>query len=522
VPEPLSPEEVAGHTFPRVRRGYSDAAVRAFLARVSEQLRAARAREEEMVRRVEELESAPADPASLSREQLVEALGAEADSVLEQRARQAQARMADARTRAEQEVRAELETARARGREMLVEAQSARDRVLAECDAQRKELEARRDRLQAEITLLEQGRDRLLDVYRRVRQAVGVVDSIEAESAAEAAPEPRPATTVEPASAEAQPPEPLPEAPEVPASADDGVHELFTRLESEVARPRRRPRKAAPVPPESLPAPTVAAGPDPTPPTGPAPAAGDDLVADAGASTEEEPAEPVDPAIAQRDQALAPIAASLARQAKLAVQDEQNELLDALRQRRASTDPLAVVPSLDEHAASWGNVLRPGLDRAYESGYVSAAPAKAPDSHLPEGAPVAVVTELTHAVVIPLRERIIDAIRAAPDADALGTRVATRYREWRGQYLEPALEEALAVAYARGVYDGAPDGSKLRWVPNRVGQCPDADDNALEPTRRGGRFPTGQQYPPAHPGCRCVLAVLDEDASRAKARATTA
>jgi hypothetical protein len=204
------------------------------------------------------------------------------------------------------------------------------------------------------------------------------------------------------------------------------------------------------------------------------------------------------------------------------VQDEQNSLLDALRQRRASTDPLAVVPALDAHAAAWRDVLRPGLDRAYESGYVSEAPAKAPDSRLPEGAPAAVVTELTHAVVIPLRERIVDAIRGAPDADTLGTRVATRYREWRGQYLEPALDEALAVAYARGVYDGAPDGSQLRWVPNQVGECPDADDNALEPTRRGGRFPTGQQYPPAHPGCRCALAVLHDDASRAKPRAPTA
>jgi len=39
---------------------------------------------------------------------------------------------------------------------------------------------------------------------------------------------------------------------------------------------------------------------------------------------------------------------------------------------------------------------------------------------------------------------------------------------------------------------------------------PDADDNALEPTRRGQSFPTGQPFPPAHPGCRCLLAVVDE------------
>jgi hypothetical protein len=49
----------------------------------------------------------------------------------------------------------------------------------------------------------------------------------------------------------------------------------------------------------------------------------------------------------------------------------------------------------------------------------------------------------------------------------------------------------------------------LRWVPAEVGRCPDCDDNALEPTARNEPFPTGQQFPPAHPGCRCFLAVVE-------------
>jgi hypothetical protein len=197
-----------------------------------------------------------------------------------------------------------------------------------------------------------------------------------------------------------------------------------------------------------------------------------------------------------------------------------------LRRRRASTDPLAIVPALDEHTQSWSEILRPALDRAYVAAYVAKAPAKAPESRLPEGAPPALVAELTHSVVVPLRERVIGALRGASDTEGLAQSVSSRYREWRGQYLEPVLIDALAIAYARGVYDGSPSGSMLRWVPNQVGQCPDADDNALEPTRRGGRFPTGQQYPPAHPGCRCSLAVVDEgddgDGARAKPRAINA
>ena len=49
----------------------------------------------------------------------------------------------------------------------------------------------------------------------------------------------------------------------------------------------------------------------------------------------------------------------------------------------------------------------------------------------------------------------------------------------------------------------------LRWVPADPGRCPDCDDNALEPTLKGATFPTGQQHPPAHPGCRCLLVPLE-------------
>jgi hypothetical protein len=46
------------------------------------------------------------------------------------------------------------------------------------------------------------------------------------------------------------------------------------------------------------------------------------------------------------------------------------------------------------------------------------------------------------------------------------------------------------------------------------GPCPDCDDDALAgPTRKGDAFPTGQLHPPAHPGCRCVLAAEGEAGS---------
>ena len=514
--------------------------MRAYLQQVSEVLAAAHVREDELARQLNELEAAPPDPTALSRDQLRAALGAEADAILERRARQAQTRMGEARARAEREIRAELDAAKARGREVVVEAQAERDRVVAELESKREEMEARRDRLVAEIAVLEQGRDRLLEVYRRVRQAVGVVETDDAtppaDSAAPAAagtlptaPAPAPA---EPASAPAVTASEPDAGPPASARPEDGVHELFTRLESEVERPRKAAARA-----KAAPAAKKAAGPAPAnradeeatipgdialdeQPTDEVPAVVTDAETDDTIESDDDETAaasgPVDPAIAARDLALAPLAATLAREAKRAIQDEQNALLDALRRRRPSTDPLAVVPPLDEHARAWAEILGPAVDRAYTTAYLAEAPAKAPGSRLPEGAPAALVGELAHSVVVPLRERVIGALRSAPEPDALGKRVSARYREWRGQYLEPALLDALAIAYARGVYEGSPEGSMLRWVPNQVGQCPDADDNALEPTRRGGQFPTGQQYPPAHPGCRCALAVVTDDGSRAE------
>jgi hypothetical protein len=69
------------------------------------------------------------------------------------------------------------------------------------------------------------------------------------------------------------------------------------------------------------------------------------------------------------------------------------------------------------------------------------------------------------------------------------------------------VEDVLTAAWSRGVFDAVPDGTRLQWVPNEEGRCADCDDNALEPTVKGENFPTGQVHPPAHPGCRCILAV---------------
>lgn len=119
--------------------------------------------------------------------------------------------------------------------------------------------------------------------------------------------------------------------------------------------------------------------------------------------------------------------------------------------------------------------------------------------------------ETVAAIVSPLRERISAAIDSGEDGDTSGLveRIGARFREWKNQTLENSLADALAMAWSRGVYDAAPDGTVLQWIPLVEGRCADCDDNSLEPTMKGSSFPTGQLRPPAHPGCRCLLAPSD-------------
>jgi hypothetical protein len=93
-------------------------------------------------------------------------------------------------------------------------------------------------------------------------------------------------------------------------------------------------------------------------------------------------------------------------------------------------------------------------------------------------------------------------------------------KQLRKGQLEPShpdihTRDSLATALDRAadrdaiVEKAGPDlirnGKELRRVAAEEGQCPDCDDNALEPTVKGEAFPTGQPHPPAHPGCRCLL-----------------
>ena len=201
------------------------------------------------------------------------------------------------------------------------------------------------------------------------------------------------------------------------------------------------------------------------------------------------------------------------RRAKRILQDDQNEFLDAMRRQKAKVDPTRLLPGLELQVAVWAEVLSPAVDTVYRAGRDAVAPGARSAA-----APKRLVSDLAEALVAPLRERLVGTVASVLDEGpyepvselhrVLGAAIGARYREWRSQDLEPLVGDLLAAAYARGSFDAAPAGARLRWIAAEPDHCPDCDDNALEATVKGQPFPTGQTHPPAHPGCRCMVALV--------------
>ncbi|HEX4979189.1 MAG TPA: DivIVA domain-containing protein [Acidimicrobiales bacterium] len=206
----------------------------------------------------------------------------------------------------------------------------------------------------------------------------------------------------------------------------------------------------------------------------------------------------------RRDSVLDPLVGQLARRLKRAIQDEQNATLDRLRTARAHPSEADVLPSPETQPASYRYAALPFLEEAARSASSTAS----------FGAVAVGVDDLAQTLADDIAQQLrVKVARVLVDADGEGVdvqtvseRVSSVYREWKTQKVESLAIHHLVAAWSRGIFVATPEGTAMRWVVDDDGPCPDCDDNALAgPTPRGEPFPTGQLYPPAHPGCRCLF-----------------
>jgi DivIVA domain-containing protein len=527
--EPSSPEAVANATFSTARKGFDPQEVHEFLRRVAGELGRLQERERILARELDaRLDAGPPD---LDEDTVTRLLGEEATRILQtaresgnqikSRAEEAAARLLREATEEAQRQReeadleasrrrndavadaeAELTMAKQQGREMVEEARAYRERVLSE-------LARRRELARQQIEQLVHGRDRLLEAFERARMvAIDVVAEISPLGSPEEYADFEPPTG----------PMSLVPADDDSSSTDDttapvdvvdtGAPEIVpaTADEASALDDAQGPSSAAAAPDATVvPFPTAANDLDDTQ----APPA--DLEEATGvADVAEEVAVPDTP-FQRRDATLVPLIVAGARKLKRVLADEQNEVLDALRNKEPVRSLDALVPAASEQSERYVDAIAPELMLAAEAGSLSVGGTVALDLG-PTSTLVPVREALASGLVVPLRERLARCVDDGEgDNDAVTQRARAVYREWKTQRIDEQLDDVFRLAYGRGQCDAIEPGTAVSWIVDPDGPaCPDAEDNSLAGVVELGQpFPTGHTCAPAHAGCRCLIVPVD-------------
>lgn len=437
---------------------------------------------------------------------------------------------------------------------MVAEARDYREKVLADVNR-------RRDLARQQLTDVEAGRRRLLQVFENARLAsTSVLDDL--GSLAADAPDDfvnlSPVTGPVPLIVPGAAPEPEPEPPAVlPAAEELLVEESL--VEEPAPDPASDPEPEPPVDATDEPAPAgpetlevvevevvevdvveveteeEQSAPDPDPPAvvglyagelesplaaelGGAEGGGtsvDDLFAklrraSAEMVAREAPAnEPTEAAVATdergsfgvRDEVLVPLIIASAKKLKRVLADEQNEVLDHLRRNQ----PGDTLPSPSDHVARYASAIEPELRSAMSAGASSVGGTTRREASVAKTTKAAVAD----GIVSPLRERLQRAVdQAGADSNELASLVRAVYREWKSSRIDDQIDDVLRLAFDEGAFAAVAPGTPVQWVLDpHSGACgPDCEDNSLGGAVAAGEpFPTGHLHPPLHGGCRCLL-----------------
>lgn len=204
-----------------------------------------------------------------------------------------------------------------------------------------------------------------------------------------------------------------------------------------------------------------------------------------------------------RDIALNRATPGFRRRLKRAVNDDQSEVLEALRAGRGMVTP-AELPPLEHQLDVYIEALRPVLFDVVTSGAELLG-----CLDIPVPSVESLCLQLARHVVECLRTPSVAAIEraATTDREAILDPIRGIYRDFRNGMLPDLIEDALHEAFALGLYHAIDPSDHVLWVTDpRLDPDPICEDNsASRALPKGANFPSGHPRPLSMPGCRCLV-----------------
>jgi len=223
----------------------------------------------------------------------------------------------------------------------------------------------------------------------------------------------------------------------------------------------------------------------------------------------------VDPArFEERNEELSPVVVAMARKLKRVLADEQNTVLGHVRAKRSSLDIDAVLGTEAEHSARYADAVAEDSMAAASAGAKSVKAAGGSSRRVTQKAIAAhAVSAITAGLVAGFREDARIAIdEAEGDREVLLGLIRDVYRSWKTERIDSHVDDIACSSYSHGAYLALEPGSRITWMAEPdTNCCSECEDNSLGGSVvRGDDFPTGHSHPPAHAGCRCLVAPVQD------------
>ena len=216
----------------------------------------------------------------------------------------------------------------------------------------------------------------------------------------------------------------------------------------------------------------------------------------------------------ERNEELSPVVVAMARKLKRVLADEQNTVLGHVRAMRSSLDIDAVLGTEAEHSARYADAVAEDSMAAASAGAKSVKAAGGSSRRVTQKAIAAhAVSAITAGLVAGFREDARIAIgEAEGDREVLLGLIRDVYRSWKTERIDSHVDDIACSSYSHGAYLALEPGSRITWMAEPdTNCCSECEDNSLGGSVvRGDDFPTGHSHPPAHAGCRCLVAPVQD------------